>query len=108
MLIHPRTITADAELRDRAAEALATALAPVRSFLRWVDAYLTDVNGPRGGPDKRCRVVAHLATGPVVVSRTGPDPVAAVSAAAARCRRLILDPLGGGRAGPRGGAAGRG
>jgi ribosome hibernation promoting factor len=93
MLIHPRTITADAELRDRAAEALATALAPVRSFLRWVDAYLTDVNGPRGGPDKRCRVVAHLATGPVVVSRTGPDPVAAVSAAAARCRRLTLTRL---------------
>ena len=93
MLIHPRTITADAKLRDRAAEALATALAPVRSFLRWVDAYLTDVNGPRGGPDKRCRVVAHLATGPVVVSRTGPDPVAAVAAAAARCRRLILTRL---------------
>ena len=93
MLIHPRTITADAELRDRAAEALATALAPVRSFLRWVDAYLTDVNGPRGGADKRCRVVAHLATGPVVVSRTGPDAVAAVAAAAARCRRLILTRL---------------
>jgi hypothetical protein len=93
MLIHPRAITADADLRDRAAEALATALAPVRPWLRWVDAYLTDVNGPRGGPDKRCRVVAHLATGPVVVSRTGPDPVAAVAAAAARCRRLILTRL---------------
>jgi hypothetical protein len=89
MLIHPRTITADEELRDRAAEALATALAPVGSRLRRVDAYLTDVNGPRGGPDKRCRVVAHLATGPVVVSRTAPDLVVAVSVAAARCRRLI-------------------
>jgi putative sigma-54 modulation protein len=93
MLIHPRTITADAELRDRASEALATDLAPVRSFLRWVDAYLTDVNGPRGGPDKRCRVMAHLVTGPVVVSRTARDPVVAVSAAAARCRRLILTRL---------------
>jgi hypothetical protein len=93
MLIHPRTLTAGAELRDRAAEALATSLAPVRSLLRRVDAYLTDVNGPRGGPDKRCRVVAHLVTGAVVVSRTGPDPVAAVSAAAARCRRLVLTRL---------------
>ena len=90
ILIHPRTLSADEELRTRAAEALEAALAPVRPFLRWADAYLTDVNGPRGGPDKRCRVVAHLATGPVVVCRTAPNPVAAVAAAAVRCRRLIL------------------
>ena len=90
ILIHPRTITADEDLRTRAAEALEAALAPVRPALRWVDAYLTDVNGPRGGPDKRCRIVVHLATGPLVVSRTGADPVAVVSAAATRCRRLIL------------------
>lgn len=90
ILIHPRTITADEDLRTRAAEALEAALAPVRSAILWADAYLTDVNGPRGGPDKRCRVVAHLRSGPVVISRTGRDPVAAVAAAATRCRRLIL------------------
>lgn len=90
ILIHPRAITADEKLRTRAAEALESALALVLPCLRRVDAYLTDVNGPRGGPDKRCRVVARLDTGPVVVSRTALDPVAAVSAAAARCRRLIL------------------
>ena len=89
VLIHPRNITADPELRARVAEALETALAPVRSHLRWVDLYLTDLNGPKGGPDKRCRVVAHLPTGPVVVGRTGRDPVAAATAAAVRCRRLI-------------------
>lgn len=91
VLIHPRTITADRELRTRVTQALEASLAPVRQHLLWLDAYLTDVNGPRGGPDKRCRIVVHLHTGgPVVVSRTGRDPVAAVSAAAARCRRLIL------------------
>ena len=82
VLIHPRAITADEGLRARVAAALEAALAPVRRHLLWVDAYLTDVNGPRGGPDKRCRVVAHLRTGPVVVSRTGVDPVAALAAAA--------------------------
>jgi len=93
VLIHPRTITADTGLRARVAGALETALAPVRAALHWVDVYLTDVNGPRGGPDKRCRVVAHLPTGPVVVGRTGLDPVAAVTAAAVRCRRLIRNRL---------------
>jgi hypothetical protein len=94
VLIHPRTTTAaDKELRVRVVEALETALAPVRSRLHWVDVYMTDVNGPKGGPDKRYRVVAHLPTGPVVVSRTGRDPVAAVTAAAARCRRLIRSRL---------------
>jgi hypothetical protein len=94
VLIHPRTITAaDKELRVRVADALEIILSPVRSRLHWVDVYLTDVNGPKGGPDKRCRVVAHLPTGPVVVGRTGRDPVAAVTAAAAQCRRLIRSRL---------------
>jgi hypothetical protein len=90
VLIHPRSIIADTELRSRVAEALEVGLGSVLHRLRWVDAYLTDVNGPRGGPDKRCRVVAHLGAGPVVVERVGRDPVDAASAAAARCRRLVL------------------
>lgn len=97
VLIHPRTITADPDLRDRVTEAVGTALDPLRSSLLWVDVYLTDVNGPRGGPDKRCRVVAHLRTGPVVVRRTARDPVAAVTAATLRCRRLVRSRLARGR-----------
>jgi hypothetical protein len=90
-LIHPRTITADdKELRPRVAEALETTLGRLGQCLRRVDVYLRDVNGPRGGPDKRCRIVAHLAAGsPVVVSRTDRDPVAAAAAAATRCRRSV-------------------
>lgn len=90
VLIHSRIATTDDELRTRITKALDAALAPVRACVDRFDAYLTDVNGPRGGPDKRCRVVAHLPNGPVVVSRTGLDPVAAISAAAVRCRHLIL------------------
>lgn len=93
ILIHPRSLTADKELRTRVEEALGTALGPVRSSLLWVDLYMTDENGPRGGPDKRCRVVAQLRTGPVVVGRTGRDPVAAATTAAVRCRRLVRSRL---------------
>jgi putative sigma-54 modulation protein len=90
ILIHPRTITADAALRSQVAEVVEAGLGSLLSRLQWVDAYLTDVNGPRGGPDKRCRVVAHVATGPIVVEQIGRDPVVVAAKAAARCRRLIL------------------
>ncbi len=93
ILIHPRSLGADKGLRERLDEALRTALGPVNPGLLWIDLYVTDENGPRGGPDKRCRVVANLRSGVVVVSRTGRDPVAAVSAAATRCRRLIRSRL---------------
>lgn len=93
-LIHPRTIVGDPEVRIQIVEALETALRPVRARLDGIDVYLTDVNGPRGGPDKRCRVVAYLPAGhPVVVSRVDRDPVVAVVAAAAQCRRLIRSRL---------------
>jgi hypothetical protein len=94
VLIHPRTITADQALRERVVLALTAALGPVEARLQWVDVYLTDVNGPRGGPDKRCRVVAHLPGGrPVVVSRMERDPVSAVAMAASRCRRSVRNRL---------------
>jgi putative sigma-54 modulation protein len=88
--IRPRNMTADQNLRSRIDHCLQTTLDPVRGYLQGIDVYLTDVNGPRGGPDKQCRVVAHVpAARPVVVSRTGRDPVAAVARAAAVCRRSV-------------------
>ena len=69
MLIHPRTIITDPEVRARIVESLETALGSIRPRLDGVDVYLTDVNGPRGGSDKRCRIVAYLPAGrPVVVT----------------------------------------
>lgn len=97
VLIHPRDITADVDLRDRVTRVLEAGFGSILSRLHGADVYLTDVNGPRGGPDKRCRVVAHAAAGRVVVERTGRDPVAAAAAAAVRCRRLVLARLKRGR-----------
>lgn len=90
ILMHPRAITAtDKELRVQIREAMEATFLPVLPQLQWVDVYVTDVNGPRGGVDKRCRVVAHLKSGMVVVSRMGTDLMSAVTASAIRCRRMI-------------------
>lgn len=52
---------------------------------------LDDVNGPRGGPDKRCRVIAHLPPpwGDVRVEELDEDLYAAISRAADRLARAV-------------------
>ncbi len=88
--IRPRSMTADEGLRSRIDRCLKTTLDPLRGYLEGVDVYLTDVNGPRGGLDKHCRVVARVPAGrPVVGNPTARDPVAAVAQAATLCRRSV-------------------
>ncbi len=49
---------------------------------------LDDINGDRGGPDKRCRIVVALARrGTAVVTVTATDLYAAIDEAARRLRR---------------------
>jgi ribosome-associated translation inhibitor RaiA len=90
VLIHPRAIAINADMRERVLQSVEAVLEPVRAHLHSIDVYLTDVNGPKGGADKRCRLVAHLrASRPIVVSRMARNPEAAVSAAAARARHAV-------------------
>lgn len=42
------------------------ALGRMGARIRRVDVRVCDVNGPRGGVDKRCRVQVHLDSGPAV------------------------------------------
>ena len=91
ILIHPRDITANTpDLRHRITDALENSLASMPEFHDAIDVYLTDVNGPRGGPDKRVQIVAYMPSeAPVVSTATGCDPVAAALAAATRWRHTI-------------------
>jgi ribosome-associated translation inhibitor RaiA len=54
-------------------------------------ASLSDLNGPRGGEDKRCQIRGCLAqTGEVVASAAGADMYRAIGMAADRFRRALV------------------
>ena len=56
-----------------------------------VDVKLVDVNGPRGGIDKRCQIELRTdGAGPVVVSSVAKDWRTALDGALARAVRLVL------------------
>lgn len=55
---------------------------------------LGDDNGPRGGPDKFCRLQVNLVDAPTVVIRdTGPDLYAVIDRASDRAARAVAKQL---------------
>ncbi|MFO0674985.1 MAG: HPF/RaiA family ribosome-associated protein [Polyangiaceae bacterium] len=58
--------------------------------IRGVTVQVTDVNGPKGGVDKECRVLVTLRdSGTLVVSDVGPDFGVALDRAAGRAKRKM-------------------
>lgn len=65
--------------REHIAGKLRNALRRMGNRLAWVVVHLDDVNGPRGGNDKRCVVRAQSTAGAYAVgAATGPDLFGAV------------------------------
>jgi putative sigma-54 modulation protein len=74
----------------------------VSPWIREVDLTLSDINGPRGGADKRCQLhIRGRGMAEVVVEQVGLDALAAVALAAARAEQVILRRLARRRAFPR-------
>jgi ribosomal subunit interface protein len=66
------------------------ALGRFGSRVRWVAATFADQNGPRGGVDKVCRIVADVrGAARVVVEDADPDLYAAIDGAAGRLGRAV-------------------
>jgi putative sigma-54 modulation protein len=77
-------------LRRHIRRRLNAALDRFRDHVHEVQVRLSDVNGPRGGVDKRCRMVVSAGRGGVVVVQgTAPNFYQAVDAAAERAARSI-------------------
>lgn len=82
-------ITSDttAEIHRRLVQAFRRILPTIRA----VDISITDINGPKGGADKQCRIRIRGRSIPtVVVEHVGMDTLATVSIAAERAEQVVL------------------
>jgi ribosome-associated translation inhibitor RaiA len=89
-------LTTRSRLRRESERRLHFATDRFQLHIRDIDVRLQDVNGPRGGIDKRCLVSARLRRGGTVeIEETSSSFVGAIRAAAKRLRRQLARRLGG-------------
>jgi len=85
--------TSDA-LRSHVEQRFHSALARILERIRSVVVRFTDLNGPRGGPDKRCDVQVQLVDGHTVrIRETDECLYCAINRAASRAKRVAKDRL---------------
>lgn len=77
-------------LKDHIERRLSTALGRLKGRIDRITIRLVDVNGPRGGIDKRCRIIVSLSPrGQVIVTGSDHDPFALVNRAAKRTGHIV-------------------
>ena len=88
--IHAQDFTLTAGLREHVARRLAYALNRGQDIVSRIVVRLSDVNGPRGGVDKRCGIELRLkGTSAVAIEDTEADLYAAIDRAADRAGRTL-------------------
>lgn len=83
-------LVTSADLRRLSERKLQRAAAPFAGHIRQIGIFLRDVNGPRGGVDKRCTVIAKLERGgSIEIEETSPNFSEAIRRAARRLQSLL-------------------
>ncbi len=78
-------------LRAYTEQRLRTALGWAGEHMRKLAVSLSDINGPRGGVDKRCKIQVQLGGGAdVIIEDTEEDLYAAIDRAAERADRAVV------------------
>jgi putative sigma-54 modulation protein len=78
-------------LRSYTEQRVATALGWAGERMRKLAVSLSDINGPRGGIDKRCKIQVQLGKGQeVVIEDTEADLYTAIDRAAGRADRALV------------------
>ena len=78
-------------LRSYIEQRLATALGWARHHMHKLAVSLSDINGPRGGVDKRCKIQVKLASGrEIIIEDVEADMYVAIDRAAERADRAVV------------------
>ena len=89
--IHASGFDMTTALRQYTEQRLATALGWARLHMRKLAVSLSDINGPRGGIDKRCKIQVQLGNGrEVIIEECEADLYAAIDRAAERADRAVV------------------
>jgi putative sigma-54 modulation protein len=90
LTIHSNGLNLEPLMQNRIARRMGFALGRFGDKVGRVAVRLADINGPRGGVDKRCRVLVDVASGgPTVVEVTDSDLRSAIDRAADRIGRAV-------------------
>jgi ribosomal subunit interface protein len=88
--IQARGFTLTQALRDYVERRLSFALSARYTHINRIRARLSDINGPRGGDDKRCQIQIILpGHSPVIVEDTESNLYVAIDRASERARRTL-------------------
>ena len=91
--IQARNFSTTRAMRTHIERRLGFALSTCYRHVKRILVRLSDVNGPRGGNDKRCHLVVMLPGQAVVVENTEADLYVAVNRAASRAGRTVMRQL---------------
>ena len=89
MTLHLKDLQVSASDRQRIQDRIRVALTRFTPLVRGLTVTISDENGPRGGIDKKCRLVVRLHAGTLVVNERGHAVMEAVTLAAERAARSV-------------------
>jgi putative sigma-54 modulation protein len=94
LTIRTRHLELSQALRDQLHRRIMFALGRLAPAIRTVDVIVVDINGPKGGDDKYCRIrIRGHAIGTIVIEDLGADTIATVSRAAERAEHAVTRSL---------------
>ncbi len=100
--VHSKDVRLTRSLKRFVERKMQTALGRFDASVDWVKVQISDINGPRGGEDIRCRVLAHVSGGrTLAIDETKSEPFAAVAHAAERLGRSVARRVDRLKSGPR-------
>jgi putative sigma-54 modulation protein len=88
--IHGQHLWVNSRIQEHIERQMDFALGQFNSWISGVAVHLEDVNGPRGGVDKRCRILVNIKHGKTIkVENVDVDFTAAINRAADRLRSVV-------------------